>query len=334
MKKPLAFVVGVTENLGFAAGNVALALARHMKTSSYELVVLARSLHDSDRSALQAINKVIIRDFRFPDGFECRMLDSLPEGSRFKEKNHLMCFSHFEVFRLLEEYQNVVWLDVDTSIQKPLDEIVNFGPFGISADTPWTVGDNFTAPPAGYKLDLEGVCTAVMVVNDSLAYRDIYAWCYLKTQELAPRLKNPDQAIINLAIQEFSIDPKILPLAEWQCIAWRDEAIDARIVHFGTHRKVWNSTNVRSAFPEWHRVQREWEALGGRPYPADGSLTRNALPALDYCDEIRTELVKSRNLEWRLKWGAITVLHFRITERILRVRLLGLQLVRIVLKPA
>lgn len=59
-------------------------------------------------------------------------------------------------------------------------------------------------------------------------------------------------------LQKFSISPVCMELEEWQCIAWKDEAPNARIVHFGTERKVWNDSNTCNAFPEWYRTHLQW----------------------------------------------------------------------------
>ena len=59
---------------------------------------------------------------------------------------------------------------------------------------------------------MPGHCTAVMVVDDSLPYERMHAWCYSKAMEYAHLLINPDQAIINLLFQEFDLQPKVMPL--------------------------------------------------------------------------------------------------------------------------
>jgi lipopolysaccharide biosynthesis glycosyltransferase len=294
-KKPLAFLLAISENLAFAAGNVALSIYKYMRDEAYEVVIYHSGLKPSDRAAFLQIPTVRLIEFQFPDFFLSRMLEALPVESRFRDSNHLMCFCHFEVFSLLSEYEIVVWLDADVSVQRNLKRIIDFRPFGITLDAPWDVQGNFTQPISGYRTDLPGHCTAVMVVDDSLPSERMHGWCYSKAIEYAHLFINPDQAIINLLFQEFELQPKLMPLEQWQCISWKDEAIIANIVHFGTARKVWNETNICSAFPEWYRVHLEWLAIGGSDFDQSRIHPRNALPALNELDRIREASVTSED---------------------------------------
>ncbi len=140
---------------------------------------------------------------------------------------------------------------------------MRFSPFGITPDTPWTVGINFGDPVPGYDMNRPGVCTAVMLGNEALPYEEIHRWCYAKAREIGGNLVNGDQGVVNLMLQEFGITPNLMPLEEWQCISWKPEACVARIVHFGTEKKVWNTLKVCTAFPEWYRIHIEWLRLGG-----------------------------------------------------------------------
>ena len=75
-----------------------------------------------------------------------------------------------------------------------------------------------------------------------------------------------------------------MPLEDWQCIAWRDQASTAKIVHFGTANKVWNTTNIFNAFPEWYRVHCEWLNLGGSDFDRSKIRVINVLSALNIFD--------------------------------------------------
>jgi len=294
-KKKLAFLLGITPNLAFAAGNVALSLNHHMSMSEFDIVIYYTDLNDNDKNALSKIPHVRLVPFRLPKVFIQTMLDNMPNKSRFKSENHLMCFSHFEVFPLLDEYENVAWLDVDTSIQRDLSSIVNFKPFGITADDPWTVGNQFSRPIDEYDMNRTGHCTAVMVVNDSLPYRQIHKWLYEKAVYYADSILNPDQAIISIMLQHFNIEVNFMPLEEWQCISWRNYANIARIVHFGNSNKIWHNTNVCNAFPEWYRTHLEWLELGGSDFGQKYISPHNILGALNRLDEFFNEEKKEKN---------------------------------------
>ncbi len=279
-KKRLAFLLGITGNLGFAAGNVALGINKYMRGGDYDIVIYHSGLKSADAAAFERVPNVRLVPFEFRQSFVASMLERLPRQSRFKDAAHLMCFCHFEAFRLLREYENVVWLDADISIQASIDEITDFSPFGITSDEPWTVQNNFTHAIPGYDMHTLGVCTAVMAVNDTLPYEALYSWCYEKAVEYSRYLVNPDQGIINIALQEFGIDYKLMPLKTWQCISWRDEANVAKIVHFGTTKKVWNDPHLCNAFPEWYRTHLEWLRLGGSDFDQSKVQPKNVLSRL------------------------------------------------------
>ena len=285
-KRPLAFLLGISANLGFAAGNVALGLQKYMAAEDYDVLIYHSTLDGRDRAALEKIPHVRLVPFSFDTHFSDLMLKRLPSDSRFRDPNRLMCLSHFEAFALLAQYNTVVWLDADLSIQGNLKDIRSFRPFGITSDTPWTIQSNFTRPIAGYGMDVPGWCTAVMAVHDDLPYEELHKWCYEKAIEHAQVLINPDQGIINLAFQEFHILPSEMPYDVWQCVPWREQASTALIVHFGTERKAWTDSNVFNAFPEWYRIHLDWLRLGGRDFDRRRIRARNPLAAFDELDTL------------------------------------------------
>lgn len=286
MKKRLAFLLGITPNLAFAAGNVALGINKYMTDQEYDIVIYYTDLADHDIEAFQKIPHVVLKQFNLPEDFITQMLEKMPEG-RFKSRNHLNCFAHFEVFPLLETYKNVVWIDADTCIQGDLSDITALGPFGVSPDTPWSVGDQFSVPVNGYNMKKEGYCTAVMMVNDTLPYQKIYPWLYEKAVQYADRLVNPDQAILALAIEAFNIEPTLIDVNVWQCLPYKESAPTAKIVHFGTGRKVWNDAHLTASFPEWYRNHLMWLSLGGSDFSHQAIQCKNAFNLLKEFDRLK-----------------------------------------------
>lgn len=295
-KKPLAFFLAITPNLAFAAGNVALSLNKYMHGEDFEIVIYYSDLYDRDLDALQKIPNVKLFPFQLPEDFVTTMLAKIPSDSRFRDVNRLMCFAHFEIFPLLNTYQNVVWLDADIAIQANLKTITDFAPFGITGDEPWTVQGNFTQPIEGYDMDLPGFCTAVIIVSDALPYKAIYDWCYAAALKYAEYLINPDQAIINIMFQEFDFQPNEMPHRIWQCISWRDEANVAYITHFGTEKKVWNTENICNSFPEWYRTHQEWLRLGGSDFLSDKIQPKNILNSLNELEQIHSDQVHAQKI--------------------------------------
>lgn len=273
-KKNLAFIIAVSEDLAFAAGNIAIALNRYMSIP-FDLFVYTSEMCTKDKEILENIDNCHVKEFCFTEGFIEYMMDCLPENCRFRNPKKLMRFCHYEAFALLEEYENVIWLDADISVQADLADMIHYKPFGITTDAPWKVGNQFIRPVEGYDMEKDAVCSAVMILDDSLPYQEIYDWLYENTMKYAGYMKNGDQAIINLMLQEFELTPNMMPLEVYQCIDWRKEAIDAKIVHFGTDRKVWNTNIKLCCFPEWYRIHLQWLELGGSDFAREGIVPEN-----------------------------------------------------------
>lgn len=273
-KKKLAFIIAVSGDLAFAAGNIAIALNRYMLTS-FDLLIYTSEMSIKDKETLENINNCHVKEFSFKPGFIKYMMEHLPKNCRFRDPKKLMRFCHYEAFELLERYENVIWLDADISVQADLSDLLDYRPFGITTDSPWKVRDQFIAPVEGYHMEKDAVCSAVMILDDSLPYQEIYNWLYENTIKYAEYMKNGDQAIINLMLQKFELDLNLMPLEVYQCIDWRKEAIDAKIVHFGTDRKVWNTNIKLNSFPEWYRIHLQWLKMGGSDFKREDIIPEN-----------------------------------------------------------
>lgn len=287
-KKKLAFLFGFTPNLSFAAANAAIGINRYMSIDDYDIVMFYTDLPKQDIDAFKKIPHVKLRKFNLPEKFIENMMQNMPNG-RFKSRNALMCFCHFECFGLLDEYENVVWNDVDIGVQGDLADIIKYAPLGLTPDTPWKVRDQFTDVIPGYDMDVPSWCTSIMVCSDSLPYKNIYKFLYDNAEKYVKYLINPDQSIINIMFQEFNLKPKEVPLDDYGCISWKDNANIAKIVHFGTEKKVWNNTNICNSFPEWYRNHLLWLKLGGTDFDQSKITPRNPRGALDCLDSLQQE---------------------------------------------
>ena len=268
-KKKMAILVAVTSNIAFAAGNIAIALDKYMHDIDYEIIVYYDELPQSDIDAFNKISKCNLKKFRPDEKLVDYLLEKLPSGCPYKGINKLMLLGHYEIFKLLDDYENAIWLDADILVQGDIYHIIQYGPLGITADTPWKVRNQFmdtTIEMDNYNLDLPAVCTAVIMINDSLPYKEIYNWLIEKTYFHAENMKNIDQVTFNLMLQEFNILPSIMPLEEYQCMPWKENAYKAKIVHFGTAEKVWKSRKLSREFSEWYRNHIRWLELGGSDF--------------------------------------------------------------------
>ncbi len=269
MKKKLTYMLAVTSDYVFAAGNIVLGLIRHRPQKDFDVAIFYDEMCDADKKIFESTGICHLYQYTCPEKFEKAIRTRCPKfnDENFAKHFSFLKFAKFEIFTLLEQYENAVWLDADMAIQDDTSSIIDYGPFAITIDKDWTVQNNFTAPIPNYDMKKDGVCSAVFLVSDALPrYKEMRQWCYDMAEECSPYFKNIDQGIFNLLLQHFDIKFKFLPLYEWQCITGRNEATEARIVHFGTRQKVWSSPEILSAFPEWFRIHKKWLSLGGSDF--------------------------------------------------------------------
>lgn len=263
MKK--AFMLAVTKDYVFAAGNVVLSLKKYMPENNYDIIIYYDEIDDYDKSILEEYH-CILKKYEINSAFKKKIVSQRSEFLDINKQKHFsfLKFAKFEIFSLLNEYDKVVWLDADIAVQDSLSDIFHYDCFAISQDADYTVQNNFLSAIYPYDMDKKRVCTSVFLVSKSIGnFSHIKDWCYSKTAELAPFLKNIDQGIFNLLLQEYKIAYTFLDERVYNCFSQYPMAHIAKIVHFGTPQKVWNNSMLASSFPEWFRTYKKWISLGG-----------------------------------------------------------------------
>jgi len=246
----LAIVLGITGDWAFAAGTILCGLKRHMKIKNYDVVIYNQNLDEKDAHCLSQIHSCVFKPYKF------RRKDVAMD--KFKRLSE-MTFSRFECFDLLDEYENIVWIDADALVLHDLSEMTNDVRNGIGMylhqDTPISVSFSHSVP--GYNMQEECFNAGIIVVNNSLEKRGYFSeWCYEKTAEYSEYI-NSDQAIVNLMLQEFNLKPTILDI-KYNCPP-DSENEDTAILHPWGNNKFWNNIY----HPVWEEYFKEWVKLGG-----------------------------------------------------------------------
>ena len=114
-KAQTLFVLGVTSNWVFAAANVIIGLNKTTRIN-YDVRILHNGISPDDMNNLLKLRDSIqFERFNFEEA----------NTEKFNRVS-MMAFSRFECFRYLYDYEYVVWLDADITLQKSLDEIVGY----------------------------------------------------------------------------------------------------------------------------------------------------------------------------------------------------------------
>lgn len=179
-----------------------------------------------------------------------------------------MVFCKYECFRLLDEFDTVVWTDYDVVIQDKLDEICEFdnSSFNIVKD-PTTIREMFykeirNQEISNYDLNVNGFTASLFAISKSLdQYEKIYSWCYKKTKEWDEDIYLPEQCVLALAAQEFHIKYSFIDGTLYGCHPKNAKGNEI-ILHAACQPKFWNGIYNG----DWNRRYAEWLKMGGSPY--------------------------------------------------------------------
>lgn len=256
IKKQLAIVLGATSNMAFAAANVIIGLKNNSKNLDTDIILYNDGeFSNQDKEVFKKLDCTLIT-YDFP----------LKDNQNFLKNSMnqftFMMYSRYECFDLLNEYKNVIWLDIDTVVQSDINQLIEECSTSIGL---WQTYDsikiNFTKLPDNYNMDMNYYNSGVIIIKDSLESHEKFKnWCYEKTVSLADTLYCPDQGVLNLMLQEFNLD--ICNLDEkFNCHPTNKKAKKAIVLHSYRPEKFWNFWNNK----EWNCNYEKWIELGGTP---------------------------------------------------------------------
>ncbi|MDR2125163.1 MAG: glycosyl transferase family 8 [Desulfovibrio sp.] len=320
LKKPLALLIGVTGDLGFAAGCLLQSLRRHSPHLEADVFLYTDgALPPADAALLEGMG-ALITPFTPPQA-------DLP--AEVVRQFSQLCLVCFEGFLLLDRYNTVIRLDADTAVQDDVSALANFGPLSMALEDPYFTESGRSLPASVNVLaplpDLDGEApnlnSGVLVLQDSLPepakLRDL---CLRRLKKDAPYLRYPDQAVLNMLAQQLRrTDPhlfSLLPYERFNAHPRNPAAHTAAVVHaFGAY-KLWDDGLTRCCFPEWHRDYCRWLSLGGSPWRGEvgngeyleagafsmlNRLHGNVQTAQELLDRMRLDLVREKKLKRNLE---------------------------------
>ncbi|MDR1684014.1 MAG: hypothetical protein LBR90_00945 [Elusimicrobiota bacterium] len=270
-KKRLAAVFAADEKFAFALGAALLSFKTNspLLFKEADFFVFTNNMSAQNKEALQKIAPVDFLPFKLP--FEARQIQTLGLYSE-------LTFARYECFSLLRDYRHVLWLDSDILVLKEFKKL--FGdaknPVSMSKDYNALIF-NFFTPAAGYDMAAENYNSGLLLLKDTLPNaQEIKTWLYQQTKNLAPALKCPDQAVLNLAAQHFKWQISDVPrVYNAQPFSYPVKISEAKILHAMGPNKFWN--NYRLA--QWNGFYLQWLALGGKPFEKQKTAL---LPALAF----------------------------------------------------
>lgn len=269
MKKKNALVLA--DNRPFLIGHVLLQINDTNKNLFDEALIYYDEITENDKKILNSILPCRFIKYNAPFSEKVKNLE------HFKRFSELM-FPRFEMFKLLDEYETVMWIDTDVLIQDKLDDLIlmaresgmvaNFeDEHNCSSKNPDYVLTSFTHPIDGYDMKRYNMSSGLIVVNETLPLRSEYTnWLYEKTEELSEKLVLPDQGILNIFVQEFKINVSCAGKTYCTYPYYGRNTDSEKIVHSWGSRKFWNNWYLYNKYPKWKYYYDKWIEMGGSKY--------------------------------------------------------------------
>lgn len=180
-----------------------------------------------------------------------------------------MVFCKYECFRLLNEFDKVIWTDYDVIINSDLSELDDNSRGGLQlirslkplkdkfkGDLPSEITD---------KYDMEAytaVNTPLLVLTKEIGpYNEYYERCISYTRQYAAYLNMPEEAVFSMLIQDYIIPVYELDIDEY-ALAYKGDEVHASIDHAVGQPKYWNGLH----HDRWEAYYREWLKMGGSAY--------------------------------------------------------------------
>lgn len=256
-----AIVTGGTKKDVSAMGVLALNIKEIAPDLADELIIYHDGISRKEQKIIQNIFPTRFCEYQFPIDFISRRKNS---SLRYFSS---MIFCKYECFKLLEEYDRVIWTDYDVLIRRNLKELLaSDAGLQIVEDNealqtmflPDIKVEDFTE----YDLQKNGVCTPLFVMTPQIGdYRQFYNWCIEKTRQYAPYIYYPEQCILSMLVQKFQISYDNLSREKY-ALHPRDDDGEASIIHAYGRPKFWEGLYNE----KWAEYYQEWLTLGGSRY--------------------------------------------------------------------
>ncbi|MBR1714949.1 MAG: glycosyltransferase family 8 protein [Treponema sp.] len=267
MKKKCAFVTGGTSNQLFAMAVLAINISKICPEMADELVVFTdKEIDKAEQARFQKIFPTRFIVYRSPFA----NMDNLNEGALRNFSK--MVFCKYECFKLLNEYESVIWTDYDVVIKKDFSEILQrdnskseqvHAKF-LSSDTiiagkfsPSLYWHDCTKVLSEMNILHTAISTGLFVLIDSFPnFEEFYEKCISMTEKYAAHLRLPEEGVISVLFDKSCLKWENLPLQVYACHPLKNAiSADTKILHAASHPKFWEEGLENN---DWNKNYDEW----------------------------------------------------------------------------
>ncbi|MBL4915743.1 glycosyltransferase [Szabonella alba] len=271
-----AIVLGITPGLDFAAGAVLASLRAQEPDFAGHVVILHDGLTQAQQAALaQMAPKVQFRVFDEATLLARLKMEKIPQLDGLLHRFSPLFLAKLMLPDLLEDFAQVLWLDADMLIRRPITAVWDFDcltwrplPNGAMERRARILAEFGDLPRAADVPLLNGGLVGVARgFLDHAGSDDLFALA----RRVLMRCKTDqvDELPYYLLAATRAMPVKPLPLAFNHPVAMAGTA-GAAILHAIGRHKFWNATPLIAACPDWQAHQAAYVAAGGRAY--DGPL--------------------------------------------------------------
>lgn len=256
-----AIVTGGTCKDVAAMGVLAINLREKAPDLADELIIFHDGISKKNQQIIQHIMPTRFEQYSFPIDFISKRKN---RSLRYFSE---MIFCKYECFRLLKEYDRVIWTDYDVLILKDLHEL-NDRQDGLQIVRDSAPMRQMFLPSVQevkldeFDLSEPGVCTPLFVLAKAVGdYEGFYEWCITMTQKYAAYIDLPEQCIMSMLIQKYQIPYYNLPVKQY-ALHPREYDGEASILHSYGRPKFWEGLYNE----QWEAYYAEWLSMGGSRY--------------------------------------------------------------------
>lgn len=235
-----ALVTGGTKNDIDAIATLVINVQRVTPNLADEIVIF----HDGvDKDKQKLINNIMPARFVYYKSPFSKMKMWKNKSIRYFSP---MIFCKYECFRLLKEYDTVIWTDYDVVIKNDISELKTMDEqmqFILAKEV--TLKDMFNEKINSVDMeeyDMDGICITapLMVLSKELKdYEKYYHWCIEMTDKYMKYLYLPEQCIYTMLVQKFNLSYGEIE-KEIYCLHPKYATEKTKIHHAYGQPKYWN----------------------------------------------------------------------------------------------
>ena len=251
MKKCAVFLV-CDENLVFAMANMVLQLSKYDFIDS--IIIYLDSKNDIIKQVIKDCDSRV-EFYDIEKNNIAKMLNFDIANNNFINTYGLITFARFYAFDLLDQYENVILLDVDILILKNFQDIMSGKPISYK---PYMKLNIFCDVPEDVMIPNAGV----IVINKSIKkyITNCVEECFSIVNKFYT-VNHLDEVVYGYLVYKYNIDVDFLDQNKYNVSPFYKNSRNAYIVHGASPYKFWSNPICDTLFPEWRNYNDKWNVI-------------------------------------------------------------------------